>query len=38
MIFGPIMMDLTLKPNIENIMVADSCREVVKIADYGETK
>lgn len=31
-------MDLTLKPNIENIMVADSCREIVKISDYGETR
>ena len=31
-------MDLTLKPNIENILVSDVCREIVKISDYGETK
>lgn len=36
--FGPIQMDLTLKPNMENILVSDSCREIVKISDYGEVK
>lgn len=36
--FGPIQMDLTLKPNIENILVSDICKEIIKICDYGETK